>query len=126
MAALEAEHGCRFLATPSLVTVSAAWRNGIAGWDGTVERFGTGGGGAYGSVGALSLHVSIRDGDWRKVYFGTGGIQLTARVVDSFWSSGFETIPDDELLRDANRIEQAIQGALRDLETPLRHPPEPH
>jgi hypothetical protein len=124
MSALEAEHGCRFLAIPSLVTVSAAWRNGIARWDGTIERFGTGGADAYGYVDALSLHVSIWDADWSQVYFGTGGVQLLARLVDSFWSSDFETIPDDELLRDAGQIEHAVQGALRDLERPFRIRPD--
>ena len=122
MLALDEEHGCGFLLIPSIISVSTSWKNGIARWDGITERFGTGGAGAFGATGALSLHVSIWDGEWEQVYFGTGGIELLARVVDSFWESDFENVPRESLLTNSEWNLDAIREALRDLRTPVDPP----
>jgi len=120
--ALNEEHGCDFIILPRIVSVAAVWIDGRIKWDGADYKFERGsmpGFNAYGTVGALSLHVRIQDLEGDTVYFGTGGIQPTSELVGKTWHDEFEAVPEEEMLGDdaANRL--AIGRAVRQMRIPV-------
>lgn len=116
LGALRDELGCDFLLSPTVIAVSAAWNAGVMSWDGATYRFTKGmmpGSGAYGYVPALSLHVTVLELDeGGKVYFGTGGIQPLSEIHGGFWKDEFEQVASDELLRNDDLNDAAIERAI--------------
>lgn len=122
--------GCQALLEPRVLFVVAPWDGGTARWDGNQVGIG-GGSGAYGTIGALSLHLRITDADDREIFYGTGGIQPTGRLNEGWFDSKFEDVDSQTLLRNAEANRKAIDIALKDLpgrggakRTPAKATPE--
>jgi hypothetical protein len=110
---LQEQFGCDAILTPTIALVLSSWTNGVAEWDGMQDQL-AGGWGAHGRVPALSLWISMRDLQDNEIYFGTGGIQVTAKL-EGFFVEKFAQVSMDTLLTDRQRNLQAIHASLQPL-----------
>jgi hypothetical protein len=106
------ELGCQALVEPRVAFVIAPWQQAKVEWDGASRGMGSGLG-AYGTIGALSLHLRIADLDDRELFFGAGGIEPTARLNESLLSSQFEALPEEQMLDNEQWNRSAIEYALQ-------------
>jgi hypothetical protein len=84
-----------------------------------------GGFSAHGRVPCLSLWITIKDLDDRELFFGTGGIEVVAKLHSDFFREKFQPVDDDAVLRDAARNRQAIRNALGPAIGAPTHDPTP-
>ena len=102
----------------AVVPVKAGFRLNVASWHGTSEDLVPGGvftavliGGSNGTVGALSLGVTLSDINDVEMYTNVGGIQVLSKL--SFGS--FKPVPRNELFADEERNRKAVEIALNPL-----------
>jgi hypothetical protein len=103
--------GCQALVESRVLYVSAQWNGGVARWDGNSVPIG-GGSGAYGTIGAISLHLRIIDANDAELYYGVGGIEPVSRLHESWFESRFEHVAGEKLLRNASLNREAVDIAL--------------
>ncbi len=110
--------GCDVSLRASLVRVFAPWSGVNLHWDGA-ELYWPGGSRAEGWVSALSLWVVVHTMDGEAVYFGTGGIEPTARAVGVL---DFSNLRSSQLLLDVERNRAGLMRALEGLDRRERVP----
>jgi hypothetical protein len=99
---------------PSIRVVRVEYGGGWAAWDGAREpisidgSWGVGSHLSRGTVGALSLFVTVEDASGAAVYLGRGGIQVLSRIS----GSKFVTVPVKDLLAREERNRAAVDLAL--------------
>ena len=103
---------------PSIVVVEAEFGAGRAVWDGAEQKIETAGavesflaGSQRGVVGALSLKLSIRDGEGKTLFIHNGGIQ----VLSNMEGKAFVNVPREELFTDKERNRRAVEIAIEPL-----------
>jgi hypothetical protein len=103
---------------PYIVVVEAAFGAGSAVWDGAEQKIETAGamesffaGSQRGVVGALSLRVSIRDGEGNALFTNYGGIE----VLSTMAGKAFVNVPREGLFADKERNRKAVEIALEPL-----------
>jgi hypothetical protein len=105
--------------TPVIVPVTANFGSGSARWDGVSQEVQAGGEAqgiflgvwTSGSVGALSLNVTIRNMKGEVVYSGYGGIE----VLQTLGAGGFNKLAIETLLKNPQRNALAVSVAMRPL-----------
>jgi len=100
---------------PSIVVVEAPFGRGSAAWDGTNQSIKSGGamnnffaGSPEGTLGALSLSVTLLSPDGDTYYQRLGGIEVLSKLS----GKEFVLVPRSELFTDHERIEQSVKIAL--------------
>ena len=103
---------------PYIVVVEAAFGAGRAVWDGAEQKIEMAGamesffsGSQRGVVGALSLKLSIRDGEGNALFLNLGGIEVLSRMT----GKAFVNVPREELFADKERNRNAVEIALEPL-----------
>src|SRR5262249_43529397 len=96
LAALKERLGRDPPGSPAVEIVTAGWSGGTARWDGVTDSASDtflGGFDQAGTIVALSLRVRMHDTHDTEIYFGTGGIQVAAKLrVGFFRPEWFESI----------------------------------
>ncbi|MCZ6765362.1 MAG: hypothetical protein O7D32_00380 [bacterium] len=99
----------------SIIVVEAPFGSGRAHWDGTSQPIKTGSllkgfvtGSPDGTLGALSLRISVFSVDGEKVYSYRGGIEVLSKMS----GSEFVLVPRNELFKDDERIRKSVDIAL--------------
>jgi hypothetical protein len=105
---------------PSVIVVEAPFGAGRAVWDGTWQSIKTGSvvkgffaGSPEGTLGALSLHVSVVDTAGTLLYEKSGGIEVLSKLE----GKEFVLVPRQELFSSKKRMKKAVKIAL----DPLLH-----
>lgn len=103
---------------PKVAVVEAQFAAGRAYWDGTRQAINLGGpmkgffaGSPDGTLGALSLQVTIRDAAGDTLYANAGGIEVLSKMD----GREFVAVPRRELFSDPRRSERAVRIALAPL-----------
>ena len=103
---------------PSIRVVEAQFVAGTAAWDGADQRIETASGvesfmsgSQSGIVDALSLRVTIRDGDGIPLFVRSGGIEVLTKV----YGKAFVPVPRPELFTNGERNADAVKIALKPL-----------
>lgn len=116
--------------------VTASFYGGMVYWHGAVESISKTGKRAElnkrGTIGALSLGISIEDADGKDLYTKWGGIQLLSKIEDKgkiLEKVKFIPVPEDEILsikmRNAYAVEIALGNLLKEKKKHLRESAEP-
>jgi len=107
---------------PSFLVRKAPFDRGVARWDGVSQLLrGKGVLGwlaaaqKQGTVGALSLVVSIEDMSGNTLYVSAGGLQVLTTLGGK---EGFTDVPEDSLFVDPQRNLEAVRVALEALVKP--------
>lgn len=107
----------RFQATtwlrPRVEVVTVEWNRGKAEWDGVSEGVAPAG---KGTIGALTLVISVEDTTGAVVTTGRGGLQ----VLGKFKGERYERVPRERLFTDAKRNSKSVQLALAPLLSSLQ------
>jgi hypothetical protein len=109
----------------SVIMVKASYYEHSAKWDGVNESITTGSflekffsGGTYGTVGALSLWLWLKDPNGEKLYSDGGGLQLLSKIK----GGKFVPVPLQDLLADTSINSRAVGLAFKPLrEEPVKH-----
>lgn len=122
---LAGKHQVDAFAYPTIEFASADFRKGVASWHGVSQTIkeeiapdcslcGRVLHLYEGTIPASSLRLKIFNTDNDVIYTGNGGIELLARYVhQSFTGAGSEPIPEEELFRNRDRINEAVQVAFK-------------
>ncbi|MDH3214846.1 MAG: hypothetical protein OEN01_00980 [Candidatus Krumholzibacteria bacterium] len=112
---LEAGFDLDAILIPSIVVVEAPFAGGRAVWHGTTQPVKTGGiakgfwaGSPEGTLGALSLSVTIANANGKIAYENLGGIEVLSKLA----GKDFVLVPRAELFTDQARIEKSARLAL--------------
>jgi len=115
---LEAGFDLDAVLIPSVVVVEAQFASGVAAWDGTRQPIKAGGpiknfwaGSPEGTLGALSLTVTLVSPHGNTYYTKSGGIE----VLNKLEGKDFVLVPRAELFTDQKRIEESVTIALKPL-----------
>lgn len=100
---------------PTVVVVEAPFGSGRAVWDGTAQSIKTGGvmkgffaGSPDGTLGALSLRLTVYNTSGDMIYRNAGGIEVLSKLE----GKDFVLVPRQELFKDDERIRNAVKTAL--------------
>jgi hypothetical protein len=105
---LHARFGADALLRSRIGIVTVNWTNGNAKWDGTSEGIG---GGASGTLPALTLFVELDDPNGNVVYTGRGGIQVMMKT-SLLHRDQLHDLDPAKLLTDEGRNRNAVRLAL--------------
>jgi hypothetical protein len=115
---LEAGFDLDAVLIPSVVVVEAQFASGVAAWDGTRQPIKTGGaiknfwaGSPEGTLGALSLRVTLVSPHGNTYYTKSGGIEVLSKLE----GKEFVLVPRAELFTNQERIEESVAIALKPL-----------
>ena len=103
---------------PSVVVVEAPFASGVAAWDGARQPIKAGGavksffaGSPEGTLGALSLSVTLVSPHGNVLMQSAGGIEVLSRLD----GDDFVLVPRSELFTDQERIDKSVDIALNPL-----------
>ena len=103
---------------PSIIVVEAPFASGVAAWDGARQSIKSGGavksflaGSPEGTLGALSLSVTLTSPHGNTYFVHTGGIEVLSKLE----GDNFVLVPRSELFTDQKRIEESVSIALKPL-----------
>jgi hypothetical protein len=108
---LRARFGADALLRSRIAVVTVNWKSGNAKWDGTSEGVG---GGASGTLPALTLYVELNDANGNVVYGGRGGIQVMMKT-SLLHRDRLHDLDPAKLLTDEGRNRKAVGLALDSL-----------
>jgi len=115
---LEAGFDLDAVLIPSVVVAEAVFASGVAAWDGARQPIKSGGaiknfwaGSPEGTLGALSLTVTLVSPHGKTYFTNSGGIEVLSKLE----GKAFVLVPRSELFTDQARIDQAITLALKPL-----------
>lgn len=115
LAELGADFDLDAVMIPSVVVVEAPFGGGRAVWDGTWQGIKAGGvmkgffaGSPEGTLGALSLRLTVVDTTGTLLYEESGGIEVLSKLE----GKEFVLVPRQELFSDDKRVEKAVKIAL--------------
>lgn len=118
LAELEAGFDLDAVLIPSVVVVEAPFASGVAAWDGARQPIKSGGavrnfwaGSPEGTLGALSLSVTLVSPHGNTYFVKSGGIEVLSKLE----GKEFVLVPRSELFTDQRRIEQSVTLALKPL-----------
>ncbi len=115
---LEAGFDLDAVLVPSVVVAEAVFASGVAAWDGARQPIKSGGamknfwaGSPEGTLGALSLTVTLVSPHGNTYFTNSGGIEVLSKLE----GKEFVLVPRSELFTDQERIDQAVTLALKPL-----------